>query len=327
MKTVQVLIFGTILGTLSNSTFARTVQREENLNKVETMRLPHSMGVLGDSISAGFLSTHSRGLNSTWELSKLVLQLLNHEWIFGVGKVLETPKTSWASGTRKFDSVKSHLERIEALSGRPLKVQNSARSGADSFSVLYDQVPRLKEWSRRKLHQEAPDYITLLIGPNDICANTVDGMTSVADYSRNIAQIIEQLLSDSPTTKLMISSLPNVEELRNVALESPVFRNKNFSCEKFWIKMKTCPTLTGVRGADRVLIRERVEDYNETLRQLSEEYSQVYGDRVRYAEGVYNVHFSADDLSLDCFHPNRRGHEIISQKAWEQSWWANGRKN
>ena len=67
---------------------------------------------------------------------------------------------------------------------------------------------------------------------------------------------------------------------------------------------------------------QRVRDYNYALRDLAETRARDFGDRVRFSEGAYGNNFTADDVSVDCFHPNPEGQNKIAESTWHGNWWA-----
>ena len=56
--------------------------------------------------------------------------------------------------------------------------------------------------------------------------------------------------------------------------------------------------------------------------QKQSELNQKWGqDSIRFASEIYDYNFSDNDISLDCFHPNKAGQQILSDITWEKSWW------
>lgn len=304
----------TLLLTLSFLQHTTLVSAQKESSSPHLIR---SMGVLGDSISAGFLSKHSRGNPSSLQTGFLLQQLINSRWMKGASKAFETPETSWAGGFKQNDGVESHFKKLSRLNlSSPIKLHNAAVSGAESNDVLVDQIRDLQTWSRNNLKQESPDYVTLLVGANDICAKNISEMIPVQDFERNIALIIERTVGKSPRTTLLLSSLPNIENLRKVALNARVFKDKPLTCGDLWKSLKICPTLTTLEGPDRLAVKERVEQYNLALATLSAEYNKLYPNQIIYSSALYETEFTENHLSVDCFHPNAKGHALISEKTW-----------
>lgn len=286
--------------------------------------LPSSMGALGDSISAGLLANFSRETaNKPSVEAWFVMRSLVAAAIFQL-KGLEKKDLSWSAGYGASGLVLSHARRLAALdSSRTLKTFNVAHSGDTVQDILDIQLPKLNGLSRNKLGQEYPDYVTILIGANDVCDASMAGVTSVQDYYDRLDKVVHDVLSRSPRSKIMLSSLPNIESLRQVALGARLWGWGAFEkCEDVWNAIKLCPTLTTISDpAIREQVKQRVDDYNLAARDIVERYTKSMGDRIRYGDGTFKVQFGKDHLSMDCFHPNPAGQNILSKVTFNSSWW------
>lgn len=288
--------------------------------------LPHSMASMGDSITAGMFANFRRqDFIFPWTRLYLIGELI----FSSLGKNLdlkERRQLSWATGLDSRGRVQSHALRLEKLwdrRGSDVAIYNAAVSGADS-EALESQYLRLRKWSEQTLQQAAPDYVTLLLGPNDICAKNVNEMTDVGTYQARVQNIVHALVASEGKTRVLVSTLPDVETLRKIALKARLSGIGLLGrCENLWKLAKTCPTLTLTNDPeDRARVAERVLAYNEALRQIVENEGKIFGDRVRLAPQTYDIKFTANDLSIDCFHPNPKGQQKISDATWAASWWA-----
>jgi lysophospholipase L1-like esterase len=292
-------------------------------------RLPASMGALGDSITAGAIASYSREqasnpLVQTFLLGKLLRGILTKDF-----SSVESPDFSWSTGLDSRQRVMSHAQRLRALvNAQPdaprFVAHNSAISGAVARTVRTRQLPELQAWSRLTLGQDAPDYVTLLIGPNDICADKVEDMTSTADYIADVSAVVDEMLEKSPRTRVLMVGLPNIASLQGVAREAKLIGRGHIAgtCGELWKTAKFCPTLTLEDDpANRAIIAERVLQYNEALANLATQRATQFGDRIRFADKVYGHAFTADDISIDCFHPGPRGQNILADESWKSSWW------
>jgi lysophospholipase L1-like esterase len=286
--------------------------------------LPRSIASLGDSITAGALAHLDR--RNAWQPG--VLAYLTGEIIGGLfvdgGMVedLEKKHLSWSTGLDDKGRVWTHARRLERLAGYELAVGNFAVSGSEAKDVLDEQVPELLDWSRRELGQGAPDYVTLLIGANDICADDSAGMTSTDEYKERVKSVVSQLVDASEGTKVLVSTVPDIASLKskaeNATLAPPLYNR----CKNLWETMKVCPTLTRSTGAERERVRQRVKDYNTALGEIVAELRAAKGDRVRIAGNVATADYGKDHVSVDCFHPNPDGQQLLADKTWQSSWWA-----
>jgi len=50
---------------------------------------------------------------------------------------------------------------------------------------------------------------------------------------------------------------------------------------------------------------------------------KIYGDRIRMATSVREMEPQPELLAFDCFHPNKDGQKMLSDKSWFHTWWSN----
>jgi lysophospholipase L1-like esterase len=306
-----------------------TQARAQSYDSKVTVRVekPKSMGALGDSMAAGLLARFNRATSGLPWNASLFLGSLAGYLVTDEMRVLEAPELSWSTGLDLRKRVKSHAIRLGFDFRHRNKVINAAVSGAESIDLLEKQMFDLNFESQRKLRQEFPDYVTFQIGPNDACSTAVEKMRSVTDYYSNIYAALDYILFTSEKTRIMVPHIPNIESLRAVAKDAPVFAFKEqgiTKCEQLWKIAKICPTLTTINHPqERQIVAQRVIDYNNALSDAVEKLSRRYGDRIRVSKRTYDVNFTADYLSVDCFHPNPLGQNVLSQETFKDSWWAN----
>jgi lysophospholipase L1-like esterase len=286
---------------------------------------PASMGTLGDSMAAGFLAHFNRTTaklpwNQALFFASLGSFVVTEETAF-----MEARELSWSSGLDFRKRVKSHAHRLgfNFLSSR--KVINAAVSGAESNDLIEQQIFDLNQKSRRQLKQEFPDYVTFQIGPNDACAERVEDMRSPGEFYGNIYGALDFILHESEKTRVLVPYIPNIERLRAVAKDAKVFPFSAIgirTCEDLWKVAKVCPTLTTVNDPElRKIVAERVVEYNQAIQDVVDRLSSLYGDRIRASKRVYDVEFTADYLSVDCFHPNKIGQNVLAEETFKDTWW------
>ena len=123
----------------------------------------------------------------------------------------------------------------------------------------------------------------------------------------------------------MMSSIPNIEHLREVARDSAVAGVPFVKqCQDMWKLHKFCKNMLEEEDPEkRKLVIQRVSFYMHELEELTENLNEKWGaDRVRFSEGVFAFEFTDKDLSIDCFHPNISGQQAISDIIWKDTWWA-----
>ena len=293
--------------------------------QIEEAPIPNSMAALGDSMTAGALAGFSRqNANLPWLQSMLVIKGLMFG-ITGKTRYFERRDLSWATGSNPGTVTKSHARRIASLPrAEKLKVYNAAVSGTSIEDVLLDQVPDMFEWSFKKLNKPAPDYVTVLIGANDACAKRASEMTTVSSYHLKMESIVHQVLVRSPTSRILLANLPNIEKLRTVAKDAKLIGwGPLKKCKDLWKLTKMCPTLTLIDDpTEREIVSQRIKDYNQVMVDVANRAREEYGDRIRVSNKIYNTAFTADHLAVDCFHPNATGQDLMSRVTWDDAWWA-----
>ncbi len=285
-------------------------------------RLPASMGALGDSMTAGALAMFRRqDFVLPWTELMVALRALAYGLTSDLDKV-ESRKLSWASGYDTYRRVESHSYRLTQIAHlkKQIPTFNAAVSGAESRDVLNNQLDRMSAWSLKTVNKTYPDYVTLMIGPNDVCADSAAQMVDTPTYHANISRIVDDILVRSPGSKVVVGSLPNIEALRSVAKDARLYWG--VSCEKLWQTVTLCPTLTTENDPyERARVAARVSDFNNALKDIVESRREEFGDRIRFAAKTYQIAFTANHLSIDCFHPNPEGQALLADATWEASWW------
>jgi len=300
------------------ASFSKPLCAEES----EATRMPASMGALGDSMTAGALAMFKRqDFVLPWTEFMVALRGIAYGLTNKLSTV-ESRKLSWSAGFDTGRRVESHSYRLTQIQHlkKQIPTYNAAISGAESEHVLATQVDRLSEWSRKTVNKPFPDYVTLMIGPNDACADSTDQMVDTNTYYSNVSKVIDEMLARSPDTKIVVGSIPNIETLRGVAKDARLYWG--LSCGELWEKVKLCPTLTTLSDPyQRAIVAARIQDYNSALAQIVETRRADFGDRIRFATQTYKEVFTADELSVDCFHPNSHGQDRIANATWSASWW------
>jgi len=286
--------------------------------------LPESMGAMGDSITAGFFANFSRrNANLAWVETWFIVRSLTAGALFQLDG-LERKDLSWSVGHNKTGQVLSHARRLAALDpSHELKVYNAAVSGDEVNDVLTAQLPRLNQFARSKLGQEYPDFVTIFIGANDVCADSMEGTTSVQDFYNRLDRIVGEIVSKSPRSRVLVSGLPDIESLRRVAHGARLWGwGPLKTCDDVWNLAKVCPTLTTISDpVVREQVKQRVDDYNLAMQDVVERHNATAGDRIHFVADTFAIPFNKDHLSMDCFHPNASGQNLISEVTFKHTWW------
>jgi lysophospholipase L1-like esterase len=250
----------------------------------DTPPLPASIAAVGDSISQAVSSGGSLG--ATY------------------------PANSWSTGTTT--SVDSHylrlLDLVPAINGH---AYNRSVSGAD-MADLQGQVAGIVPL--------APDYLTILIGGNDLCTDTVDQMTPVSTFRDEFTAAMDTLTAGSPGTRVLVASIPEVYQLWDLFHTSWLART-------VWSLGDICQSLlanpTSTRTADvgrRAEVAQRNVDYNTVLEEVCAQYARCRFD----GNAVYDVTFTKSDVAGDYFHPSIAGQAKLAAVTWAAGYWPNG---
>jgi len=246
--------------------------------------LPTSMAAVGDSITQAASSGGSLGA--------------------------DYPQNSWSTGTSS--SVNSHYLRLLAASA-PI-------SGANhNLSVSGAKMGGLDAQMQAAVALQ-PDYLTVLIGGNDVCTDTVGEMTSVATFRAQFEAAMSTLTTGSPETHVYVVSIPDVYQLWNL------FKS-DFWARFVWSVGDICQSLlanpTSTEQVDvqrREQVRQRNIDFNTQLAQVC----AAYVATCRFDNNaVFNTQFAKSDVSGDYFHPSVAGQATLASVTWTAGYaWA-----
>ena len=238
--------------------------------------LPDSMAAVGDSITQAASTAGSLGSDA--------------------------PQNSWSTGTSS--SVNSHYQRLLAL-GAPISGANHNRSVSGAkMAGLAAQMQTAAALQ--------PDYLTVLMGGNDLCTDTTGQMTSVANFGAQFQAAMTTLTAASPATNVLVVSIPDVYQLWNL------FKN-NFFARLIWATAGICQSLLANPGSTqaadvqrRAAVRQRNVDYNAQLAAICAQFDRCLFD----GNASFNTVFTTGDVSGDYFHPSVQGQAKLAAISW-----------
>ncbi len=240
--------------------------------------LPSSMAAVGDSITQAASTGGSLGA--------------------------DYPQNSWSTGTNA--TVNSHRLRLQAI-GAPVAETSFNRSVsgakvADLPGQMAQVVPL------------RPDYLTVLIGGNDLCTDTVAQMTSVADFRASFASAMTTITSGSANTYVYVASIPDVYQLWSL------FRT-NFWARLTWSSAGICQSLLANPGSTQqadVQRRDQVRQRNIAYNAQLADVCAAHASRCRFdGNAVFNTQLTRSDVSGDYFHPSLSGQARLAQTSWD----------
>jgi len=220
----------------------------------------------------------------------------------------DDPSASWSTGTSaSVDSQYSRLLELNpAIEGHNL---NDARSGAKMIDLAGQM--------RAAVGQQV-QYVTVLIGGNDLCRRSVDAMTSVEAFRAQLTSAMNVVTAGLPGARVYVVSIPNVYHLWEL------FKD-NARARTIWAAFRVCQSLlanplsTAVADvARREAVRQRNIDFNGALHDVCALYVQCRWD----GNAVFNAVFVASDVSTrDYFHPTISGQARLASVTWAAGYW------
>ncbi len=234
---------------------------------------PNSMASLGDSITQAFNACgwYSNCRSESWS-------------------------TGWTT------AINSHYVRLKAV--------NPAITARNiNNSVTGAKAVNLNSQAQAAVSQQV-QYVTILMGANDVCTSSEATMTPVATYRAQIDAALATLKTGVPGARVFIASIPDVKRLWYI-------HRSNFAAISAWNSFGICQSMlasptsySSATVARRDRVRQRVVDFNTQLAQAC----AVYGSTCRYDGGaVFNYQFVSGQVSgWDYFHPSKSGQTALA---------------
>jgi len=217
------------------------------------------------------------------------------------------PGQSWSTGDAWYDGIDSQYERILAVkAGIRGHNYNDAKSGARMRDVQAQAQAAVAQQAR---------YVTILMGANDVCTDSVATMTSVGDFTAQFSAAVSTLAAGLPSNShVFVSSIPNVYRLWQLF-------HGNALAELVWSTAHICQSMLSASNTedDRQAVVAREQAFNQVLRTVCGSYAFCRFDD----NAVFDYPFSSGDVSkLDYFHPSIAGQAKLASITWARSWWA-----
>ncbi|MBP7693029.1 MAG: SGNH/GDSL hydrolase family protein [Anaerolineales bacterium] len=248
---------------------------------VSAVTYPNSMAALGDSITRAY-NTGSA--------------------------FADAPQNAWATGTNS--SVNSLYLRLLPY--------NAALSGKNfNYAVTSAKMASLATQAGRVT--STIQYVTILMGANDVCTSSESTMTSVAAFQSQFTAALNLLKTNAPNAQIYVVSIPNIYNLWAIL--------KGSSTARFtWSVLRICQSMlanasstSSTDEARRQRVRQRNIDFNSALAQVCAQYANCRFDN----NAVFNTTFVKGDVSTrDYFHPSLAGQVKLANVAWGASGFA-----
>jgi lysophospholipase L1-like esterase len=223
---------------------------------------------------------------------------------------IDNLSASWSTGTST--AVNSQYLRLLKLNPNILGRNYNDAAGGAKMANLTGQM--------QKAVAQRVQYVTVLMGGNDMCTSSTGTMTSVATFRSQLTSAMNTLTSGLPSVRVLLVSIPNAYRLWQL------FKD-NFFARTVWAAFGVCQSLLAnplsTAAADvarRDAVRQRNQAYNDVLRDTCALYVQCRFDG--YA--VFNTVFTASDITgRDYFHPSASGQAKLASVSWAAGYWPN----
>jgi lysophospholipase L1-like esterase len=216
------------------------------------------------------------------------------------------PGQSWSTGGGAFDGIRSHYERIRAAEpGIGGHNYNNARAGAKMSDASGQAQTAVAQGAR---------YVTVLMGGNDVCTDSISTMTTVADFRAQFSAAMGILAAGLPSgSHVFVSSIPDVYQLWALF-------HTNASAQLIWSLAGICQSMLSPFNTeqDRQTVRARNQEFNTVLAQVCGAYAFCRFDDLT----VFEYRFTSGQVTrLDYFHPSMSGQAALASITWARSWW------
>ena len=215
----------------------------------------------------------------------------------------DAPRNSWSTGSRAY--VLSHYRRILAVNGRIFgRNFNDARSGAKMAEL---------ERQMQTVNTQGVEYVTVLMGANDVCSSSETAMTPVSEFRAQFESAMNTVTVGSPSAVVYVVSIPDVYRLWLILHENPNARLA-WRLTGFCKSMLARPGSTAPEDeARRQRVRQREIEYNAVLGEVCALYVRCRFD----GNAVFNYPFQPRHVSTwDYFHPSLEGQRVLAEVSW-----------
>ncbi|MCB1809885.1 MAG: SGNH/GDSL hydrolase family protein [Candidatus Competibacteraceae bacterium] len=254
----------------------------------------------------------------------------------------------WSTGYANNDSVQAINERLEDIDPLAYNENNSTRDAALNQAVsgadMADFAAQAQAVSTaaQSLPDGRADAVAVLLGNNDVCADSLANMTPATEFEAQYRQGLDILAGAGfpDNLNLHISSIPAIYWLWYVKRENTFCRSFIWPfvpCQNLLANAGTDDCASAVSTADpdtiyagdgavcqrRKNFHAQIRDvYNPILRDVLAEYQA--NDSLPNAEyiDIFDSGFEAFHINDgDCFHPSVAGQAMLAEEQWCRSRW------
>jgi lysophospholipase L1-like esterase len=232
----------------------------------------------------------------------------------------DNPAVSWVNGFHGFiedllgvPDILSHNQRITDAHGSSGRRNVSAAAHGARWDDALGQA--------NGVASEAPGYVTVMLGGNDVCRDTIADLPEVSEIEGHVRATLDFLdLSLPAGASVVVVGIPDIKRLYDVALTEK--GALGIDCEDIWettVLGFPCGSMLSPDNSesDRLFVQQRNFAYNDATRAAVQAKHNVSRRAYYHFIDVENVPFTGDDISsIDCFHPSDEGQERLSEFVW-----------
>jgi lysophospholipase L1-like esterase len=212
---------------------------------------------------------------------------------------------SWSTGGTWYDGVTSQYERIKKVNGAIAgHNHNDAVTGAKMSAAATQASNAVAQGAQ---------YVTILMGANDLCTSSVSTMTSTTTFAAQFRAAMDTLHAGLPHAHVFVASIPNIYQLWQVL-------HTNWLARSVWSAAHICQSMLSSSNTEtqRQQVVAREQAFNQILANTCAAYANCKWD----GGAVYRYAFSAGQVStLDYFHPSLSGQAALASVTWAASYW------
>ena len=177
---------------------------------------------------------------------------------------------------------------------------------ASNFAISGSKMADTAAQANSAVSQGA-GYVTILAGTNDVCASSVAGMTSIADFTTQTRATLTRLTTGLPSAQVLVGSIPDWNGFWQVY-------HSNSAAQAAWAADARCADLFGTQAtsADRAAVAQRILDLNSAAASVCAEFTGCTYD----GGAVHGLAFAPADLAFDYFHLSPTGQSRLSAALW-----------
>ena len=210
---------------------------------------------------------------------------------------IDCRESSWSTGAS--GEVNSHFVRRRV---------RSAGLAASNLAVSGRKVDDLLRQARQAVLEDA-EYVTILIGTNDICRESLAAMTPVPAFRASFERALATLAEGVPAARIFVSSVPDPSRLRDLLGDDPDAR-------AVWAAGATCSVFLQDPGSELAADRRRRAQAREHLVAVNRQLAEVCARHARCvfdANAVHSWDFRREHISTtDYFHLSRQGQAALA---------------